>query len=375
MRPFVDFYRGNQISPVAQDISDLQRHLDRRDALYRHLGLVPGWLRGRSVIEFGPGSGFNALHTAGLVPSRYVLVDGNPTGLDTARQLLAGRFPATQFVFAETLIENFDTDERFDLVICEGTIPFQLDPPEFLRRVAAFAATGGVVVTTCVDGVSMLAETLRRLTGALLTQPEESTAARLQKLLPVFSPHLATLKGMSRSHGDWVLDQIIQPLVGRLLSIDEAILALDAGFDAHGTSPRFLSDWRWHKDIYGDAKNHNLVAREAYARNLHNLIDYRSAGDPREADDNRQLLEQGDALFYLVQQYVQTRRSAVLVDLPERLAEVVALCRRFAPVTAAAFADYRRTFLQWRRTGAMPVCADFAACFGRGQQYLSFIRR
>ena len=295
--------------------------------------------------------------------------------VDAARQLLGGRFAATQFVFAETLIENFATDEHFDLVICEGTIPFQLDPPEFLRRVAAFAAPDGIVVTTCVDGVSMLAETLRRLTGALLTQPEQSTAAKLEKLLPVFAPHLATLRGMSRSHEDWILDQIIQPLVGRLLSIDEAIVALDPDFDAHGTSPRFLSDWRWHKDIHGSSKNYNLVAREAYARNLHNLIDYRFVGDAREAEDNRQLLEQGDTLFYLVQQYVQTRHSALLADLPERVAEVAALCRRFAPVTAAAFTDYRQALMQWRRTGCMPACDDFAACFGRGQQYLSFVRR
>jgi ubiquinone/menaquinone biosynthesis C-methylase UbiE len=375
MKPFVDFYRSNQISPVAQDISDLRRHLDRRDALYRHLGLVPGWLRGRSVIEFGPGSGYNALHTAGLAPSRYMLVDDNPTGLNAARGLLAGRFPATQMVFAEALVEDFQSEERFDLVICEGTIPFQMDPPNFLRRVASFAASGGVVVTTCVDGVSMLAETLRRLAGALLWRPEQSTAERAKLLLPIFSPHLATLKGMSRSHEDWILDQIVQPLVGRLLSIDDAIAALDTEFDAHGTSPRFLADWRWHKDIHGNATNHNLVAREGYARNLHNLIDYRFAGDPRNAEENRRLLVLGDGLFYLVQRFIETRDDALLAEVPERIAEVASLCGEFSIATATAFADYRRVFVQWRKTGRMPLFGDFAACFGRGQQYLSFIRR
>mgnify|MGYP006176012067 CR=1 FL=1 len=48
----------------------------RRDSLYRVLGLPPSFVRGRSVIEFGPGSGHNALFTASLAPARYVLVDG-----------------------------------------------------------------------------------------------------------------------------------------------------------------------------------------------------------------------------------------------------------------------------------------------------------
>ena len=42
VRPYVDFYRQEEISPVAQDISDLDRHFQRRQALYRHLGISPG---------------------------------------------------------------------------------------------------------------------------------------------------------------------------------------------------------------------------------------------------------------------------------------------------------------------------------------------
>ena len=77
----VDFYRRYGISPVHQDISDLPRHFARRAALYRHLGILPAFVRGRSVIEVGPGSGFNSLYTASLGPSRYVLVEGNPRGV------------------------------------------------------------------------------------------------------------------------------------------------------------------------------------------------------------------------------------------------------------------------------------------------------
>jgi len=84
-RPFIDFYRRHGISPVSQNISNLKKHLERRKALYRHLGIPPTLVKDRTVIEFGPGNGHNAIYTTSLNPSRYVLVDGNPTGLKKPR--------------------------------------------------------------------------------------------------------------------------------------------------------------------------------------------------------------------------------------------------------------------------------------------------
>ena len=46
--------QGHGISPVRQDITDLETHFTRRAGLYRHLGLLPGFLKGRSAIEIGP---------------------------------------------------------------------------------------------------------------------------------------------------------------------------------------------------------------------------------------------------------------------------------------------------------------------------------
>ena len=70
----LEFYRRHQISPVRQDIRDLGAHFGRRTALYRHLGILPAFLRGRTVLEVGPGSGFNSLHTASLAAGRTHVV-------------------------------------------------------------------------------------------------------------------------------------------------------------------------------------------------------------------------------------------------------------------------------------------------------------
>ena len=102
-----------------------------------------------------------------------------------------------------------------------------------------------------MDSVSQFAEIMRRLVGALAVAPEQSTKAKLERLRPVFEPHLATLAGRSRLVDDWILDVVIQPWVGSTLTIADAIEALDGAFDVYGSSPQFFTDWRWYKDIHG----------------------------------------------------------------------------------------------------------------------------
>src|SRR5712692_4946810 len=116
----VDFYRRHGISPVRQDISNLEAHFARRSALYRHLGLLPAFLRGRSVLEIGPGSGFNSLYTAALEPSRYILLEGNPTGIAHIEELFAG-FPALRqrIEIVCALVQEYAAADRFDFVFCE----------------------------------------------------------------------------------------------------------------------------------------------------------------------------------------------------------------------------------------------------------------
>ncbi len=148
MRPFVDYYRANDISPVSQDISDLDRHFERRASVYRAMGVAPAFVRGASVLEFGPGSGHNALYTASLEPQRFVAVDANPTGLRSMRALFSEYPSFTQPVLVDSMIEDFATGERFDIVICEGVIAQQKDPAAFARHVASFVRPGGVLTTT-----------------------------------------------------------------------------------------------------------------------------------------------------------------------------------------------------------------------------------
>ena len=368
--PFVDFYRENEISPVAQDISDLDRHFDRRAALYRHVGLPPRLVADGTIVEFGPGSGHNAVYTASLGPRRYVLVDGNPVGLERTQALLAEHGAAGHECVA-SMFEDFDTDERFDIVLCEGVIPLQTRPAHMLHHIAGFAAPGGLVVITCMDSVSQFAEIMRRLIAALLVGPGTSTTEQVELLRPLFAPHLATLSGRSRLVDDWILDVIVRPWVGEMLSVADAVAALDEGFDCYGASPDFLTDWRWYKDVRG---GHNQVATTAYWRNLHNFLDCRLTFDPRTEAENRPILEICDDLYALTRRFERERHPEIIEEVARRLATLASLVTAYSPATASAILDFHEA-LAHADGDALVDLGGFAALFGRGQQYLSFVRR
>jgi SAM-dependent methyltransferase len=374
-KAFVDYYAANNISPVSQDISDIDRHLQRRSSLLRQLGVPPAFIRGRSIIEFGPGGGHNAVHLARLGPAAYVLVDGNPTGLELLRANLAEHAPACAPRIELALIENFASEERFDLVLCEGVIPLQNDPAAMARQVASFVVPGGVLVITAVDSVSCLADLLRKIYGqAILTGSRESLADQAERLIPVFKQHLETLPAMSRPHKDWILDTILQPFVGQLFSLASAMDALADDFVFYGSSPVYMTDWRWYKSLFGPARAFGQRAREGYLENVHNLLDHRFVWPPRNPEDNAALLAHGDAIYALC----RTRQFAITPQTLDEVAghvEAIAdLVAGFAGQTAQALRDYAVGARGMAKGNPPGDLGAFRSLWGRGQQYVSFLR-
>jgi len=376
----LDFYRRHGISPVRQDIRDLDAHFARRAALYRHLGILPKFLLGRTVLEIGPGSGFNSVYTASLGPSRYVMVEANPRGIADIGRLFSD-YPefAERIEVVSAMADHYTSAEPFDFVFCEGLLALAgvPDPQRLLYRVAENTAPGGVLVITCIDAVSDLSETLRRFVAQLIIDPARDLTEHVRVLLPILGPHLSSLAGMNRRHDDWIIDNLLNPAsIGPLLSIPDAVSALAGEFDVFGASPRFLTDWRWYKAIVGDGGRFNELALEAYWANVHNLLDYREVWPPRDPIDNQRLYDACATVRGAVREYERERDRSIIGVVLDGLDTIVASVRSFSRATSDALAEVRAALAQpVLDTSAVAASRGFGPWFGRGQQYLSFSRR
>jgi 2-polyprenyl-3-methyl-5-hydroxy-6-metoxy-1,4-benzoquinol methylase len=373
------FYTAHGISPVRQDISDLQRHFQRREALYRHLGIVPRAIHGRNVLEVGPGGGYNSLYTASLAPARFLLVEGNPTGVAEIKQLFSKHDPAWSGPLEVVLstVEDWKPEPTFDFVFCEGLLSGVPNPEQVLDKLAGATAPGGLLTITCVDHLSHFPETLRRALGQLAVDPADSLQEKVRKILPMMESHLATLPGMSRRLDDWVIDNLIHPgSIIPLINFPEAVAVLGSRFDYYAASPHFTTDWRWYKSIVGENWEFNARAIEQFWSLAHNMLDYRKVLPPRDPAANQRLYDLCTQARAQLEGFERKREAAFLKRFRETLGKIVEDAASFSADVAEALGE-AATLLKGDRPDAAAVAgaAKFGGLFGRGQQYLSLIKR
>ena len=366
-----DFYSKHNISPVSQDIGILDKHYQRRESLYLSFGLAPSFMRGRTILEFGPGSGHNALYTASLSPQKYKLVDGNFRGVQETRDRLAS-FTDLQITVHHTHFDMFTTDSKFDTVWAEGCLPHQSRPLPLLIHVASFVTDGGCLCVSTNNGISYLSETIRRLYRDRFFDALGDVHEQARKLTPYIQPHLQQLRGMSRPVEDWILDSIVQPMRDRrLLSIPEVVSCLDREFDVYGSSPRFLTDWRWYKEIIGDDRRFNELALDNYYKNNLNLLDYRFDFPEHSRAYGEKLEALGSRSWDLMCE-IEHGNESIWKEFFDLMDELCSHIDGQAPITVGAI---RESCALLQNAKPDMDLLQFPQWWGRGQQYLSMIRK
>jgi hypothetical protein len=209
-----------------------------------------------------------------------------------------------------------------------------------------------------------------------MIDPADPLERQLATLLPVFGPHAAGLAGMTREPSDWIVDNLINPaLANDLLPIPAAVEALGEEFTLYGSSPRFVTDWRWYKLLSGEARAFNERALDQYWAGLHNLIDHRREFAPRDAAGNRRLFELCREAWRAMSAYETDRGRSRIAAIGELVGRVAAETAAFSPEVATALGEARRLLLAGQPDpGALAASPGFGRLFGRGQQYLSFSR-
>lgn len=375
----VRYYEETGHASGNEDHSDFGIHLERRTSLYKDLGLPPFAFAGKDILDVGCGSGYTSVHLALLNPRRLVLMEP----AKSCHQAIADKFreyaPGASYVLESGFAQDSPLGaDRFDIVVAEGFIPSLLDAEETALSVGRFVKPGGCLCLTTQDAVGYLPDLLKRFLGRWLVRDEPGFEARKSILFPFFRDLLA-VPGMSRSTDAWVLDNVLQPLYNwRLFSTEDAIRALSSDFAFYScSSPRYATEARWYKRQCGDENDFNGPAIAQYRRNLHNMLDHRHALPEIDEDDGLRLSSICKGIVHALAEV----ESAPGRESAESVLEGLGRLREFGssgilhPETLAAIEEIRQFLTTLVRTGERAPATKFPSWAGRGQHYVSFLKR
>jgi 2-polyprenyl-3-methyl-5-hydroxy-6-metoxy-1,4-benzoquinol methylase len=288
----LEYYIREGISPVHQNISDLNKHFQIRASLYRLLGLIPSLFKGKDIIEVAPGSGHNSIYTASLLPRTYDLVEPNPLGRKDISKIFRNlSVEHTKPNIFPECIEDFKSNKLYDIVICEGWLGGFLDyEKSMLIKLSSFVKPGGVMLITFFPPIGGMATFLRRLLGHRLISRKDKMKQRTNILKKAFSSHLNKLTSMSRSHEHWIQDSILNPHICVGLNTPRLCTKiLGNKFSIYQSVPQFATDWRWYKSLHGKERKLTKKFLVEYDSISHCMIDFRMDGIKRSIDKNKEL--------------------------------------------------------------------------------------
>ena len=373
---YIEFYGKNRISPVNQDISDIEKHYRRRQKLYRMCGIPTFAFKGSEMLEIGPGGGHNALAPIHWGIGHIDMVEANPYGVEKIRSLYSEKeIPEDVYTVFNMKVEEFTPQKQYDLVVAEGFLGYVPNAREICLKLQDFTKTGGVVVITCSDDTCIFIELMKRLVGIYVTRDIEGLENKVNALIPVFKPQLEKLRGVSRPAKDWIEDNIFNPAFsnGCEFSVGDA-LEVFSDFDLLGSSPHIFTNYSWYKDIwYDELKSY----KEQFWQKRMSFIMAGSEEEKLDGELSRRLVKLFSDAKKLENEYEISFDEKVIKSLLELLRssveDVKCLGDRFVKIYDQIISVL--TSLTQGRQPDMENYPEFFGAFGRGLQYMSFMKR
>lgn len=361
-----------------QDISNLAKHMQRREKLYRLLGVPMILLNGRKVLEVGPGGGYNALALLkwGV---QLDLVEPNPKAQEELVALFGEYGIEKQMwrLYPEK-IEQFvpeDRQQQYPVILAEGFLPGLSERKEIIRKLSSLLLPGGVIVVNCIDDMSCFFELVRRIVGFRLIQLAgvDEFEEQVRLLSRAFKSHLQSLGNASRPVEDWVMDQLLNPwMYGTLFSLADAVREFGPQFQFLGSSPDMFVNFSWYKDLAYDT-NAEMIRQFEVKRHL--LLSMNVEGEVRPAEENENLVELISSLRRCAEQFEQGQTSLLLAEIIMILQQILRVIAQVDERCAEALLE-AIDMLKDDKLSAQKVsdAQYFSTAFGRGLQYISLVK-
>lgn len=369
MNKYLEFYEKYKISPVVQNIENFTHHRKRRSNLYRQLSIPPLTFQDKDILEIGPGGGYNSLVTYTYNPKTYTFIEPNSTGYNELKENFK-KIDKGNIFYNNCMLENFNSTKKYDIVICEGLIQGLDNKEKFIDKLLTFVKKNGILIITAADQITMFFEILRRYIANILIKNVSLIDEQVKVLVDAFSSHLNTLKGMTRNHEDWCLDNLINDATyEHTFSINDAIELVKHQFHILGTSPDFFSNYIWYKELPTDALQYNLIFQKQFFTKWHNLIDYRFLNHDRDKVKNIQLSQYTLELMKLIKDSKNRNQIiSCLVNIQKNLDVDV---NEKTILSIKEVVNLLKNEITVEKVNSMKY---FNSAFGRGMSYISFVK-
>jgi len=132
-----------------------------------------------------------------------------------------------------------------------------------------------------------------------------------------------------------------------------------------------------YKDIIGEQKHYNQRGIELYEQYVHNFLDYRFTFSPRPKEKNIEFINCCDSIFKCCLEMQNGNKNKIdgLRSILECVAQLKHDVKEFSQETFYSLDEYSRILAHYISSDILLPFDFFTSFFGRGQQYLSFIRR
>ena len=286
-------------------------------------------------------------------------------------------FNASVVNIYESEFLEFSSHKKYDLVIAEGCIPGQIDPATTLRHIAKSTINNGVLITTTSSYCSILSEICRKVFVPKVKDDTATYDDAREALIALFFSHLKTLNTKTRPVKDWVEDNMLQDFSNGQynFTMKDAVNALEPEFEFLSSSPKLSLDCRWYKKNTPDKNNTNEIFKSQYDSFHPYFLDYRYSIDQAthaicDWSDFEKLAEE----INTIQETIWRTHSYEKIDKFSQL--LLKLEKQLPPnmlKTKKSILCCNNAILSFLNNETIESHQNFAAWWGRGQQYISFI--
>ncbi len=210
MTPHIKYYRRIKSIPTLNlndiKLKDLYR---QRFNFYFKLGITENDFKNKSVLEFAPGTGYNAYYLIEQCKVKNIkLVDNNPASVQALKKHLS------KFNNAIILNEDankFKTNQKFDFTIIENALSGFKNPKKIFDKLLKYTASKGTFICTFTDPIGIFSEKIRYLYSLMLVDQNKLKDFKKRHLFlsNIFTRDLNYLSKNTRPASKWVLDNLM----------------------------------------------------------------------------------------------------------------------------------------------------------------------